>query len=85
MDGFKKIELAVFMLIGKFVAVVGFSGGVITILFDRIAGRVGMGALMGPMQMLGLLFFIAFGIFGIHADIFLNDTIKPMVKKYLEN
>jgi hypothetical protein len=85
MDGFKKTELAVFMLIGKIVMFVGVSGTIVTVLFDRIAGRVGQGAIMGPMQVMGLIAFITLGLFGLYADVFLNDTIKPMIKKYLEN
>ena len=82
MDGLKKQEILVFMLIGKIVAVTGFSGAIITVLFDRIAGRTQM--IWGAWQMMGVIAFIALGIFGVWGDIFLNDTIRPMIGKYLE-
>lgn len=81
---FKKYEMLVFMLTGKIVAVVGGVGAVITVLFDRIAGRCGAGIVMGPAQLTGLVAFISLVIFGIYADVFLNDTIKPMIEKYLD-
>ena len=79
---FKKWELAVFMLIGKIVAIAGGVGAIITMAFDKIAGRVGMD--LGPMQILGIFGFIALAIFGVYADIFLNDQIKPIIKDYME-
>ena len=79
---FKKWELAVFMLTGKIVAIVGGMGAVVTIMFDRIAR--GMPISLGWLQITGIVSFVALAMFGIYADIFLNDTIKPLIHDYLE-
>jgi hypothetical protein len=83
MDGFKRIEKLVFMLSGKIISLVGGSGVLITVMFDRIARDMPLS--LGWLQISGIIAFLVLCLFGLYADIFLNDTIKPMITEYLEN
>ena len=76
----KKLELAVFMFTGKLLMVMGCAGAIVTMVFDKIAGRVGSGVVFGPMQTLGIIVFIAVGLFGAYSDSYLNETIKPLIE-----
>jgi hypothetical protein len=80
---FNKWEAMVFALMGKIVAVVGFVGALMTIYIDQMAGRPE--SILGPMQIFGVIAFVGLALFGMYADILLNDTIKPMIKSYLES
>ena len=61
---------------------IGAIGLLFTVIFDRIAGRIGTGATFGWVQILGVFVCLSILIFGIYVDKY-HGEIKQILDDYV--
>ena len=78
-----KFENAILFFAGKIIMAVAVAGVGMAIKFDLIARGMEV-TTWGWLQACGVAAFALLALFGVGVDLFLNEHIKPMIEKYLQ-